>query len=52
MVADGRMPEPKLMNNRNAWDKWEVDAAFSALPTRVKKNPFDAVESTNEGRHA
>lgn len=52
MVADGRMPDPKLMNNRVTWDKWEVDEAFSALPTRAKKNPFDAGDSTNEDRHA
>jgi predicted DNA-binding transcriptional regulator AlpA len=32
MVADGRMPKPKAINSRVVWDKWEIDAAFTALP--------------------
>jgi predicted DNA-binding transcriptional regulator AlpA len=32
MVADGRMPKPKPINSRMVWDRWELDAAFSALP--------------------
>lgn len=32
MVADGRMPRPKRINNRTVWDRWKIDAAFDALP--------------------
>jgi predicted DNA-binding transcriptional regulator AlpA len=32
MVADGRMPRPKTINSRVVWDRWEIDAAFTALP--------------------
>jgi predicted DNA-binding transcriptional regulator AlpA len=32
MVADGRMPQPKLINSRRVWDKRDLDAAFDALP--------------------
>jgi predicted DNA-binding transcriptional regulator AlpA len=34
MVADGRMPQPKLIDKRLVWDRHELDAAFSALPHR------------------
>ena len=33
MVADGRMPRPKRIGVRNVWDRFEVDLAFSRLPT-------------------
>lgn len=33
MVADGRMPKPKRINNRRVWDRHELDAAFAALPS-------------------
>lgn len=32
MVADGRMPEPKVIDGRRVWDRLALDAAFSALP--------------------
>src|SRR5262249_46072455 len=32
MVADGRMPQPRMINKRVVWDRVELDAAFSALP--------------------
>jgi predicted DNA-binding transcriptional regulator AlpA len=34
MVKDGRMPPPKTINNRTVWDRWELDAAFTAIPNR------------------
>src|SRR6516164_10024786 len=34
MVADGRMPRPKTINSRVVWDRWEIDAAFTALPRK------------------
>jgi hypothetical protein len=32
LVADGRMPQPKIINKRRVWDRYELDAAFEALP--------------------
>ena len=32
MVADGRMPRPKLINTRKVWDIRSLDAAFDELP--------------------
>jgi len=40
MVADGRMPGPKLINRRRVWDRVKLDIAFAALPG-------DDMEETN-----
>jgi hypothetical protein len=32
MVADGRMPKPKMANTRKVWHRRQLDAAFAALP--------------------
>lgn len=32
MVADGRMPRPRMMNSRRVWDIDELRAAFKRLP--------------------
>jgi excisionase family DNA binding protein len=32
MVADGRMPRPKVINRRVVWDRLAVDAHFADLP--------------------
>jgi hypothetical protein len=32
MVADGRMPKPKMANTRKVWHRHQLDAAFDALP--------------------
>ena len=32
MVADGRMPKPKLANSRKVWHRHQLDAAFAELP--------------------
>ncbi|MBN8976326.1 MAG: hypothetical protein J0I08_07600 [Rhizobiales bacterium] len=34
MVADGRMPGPRVINGRTVWDQEELYAAFKALPHR------------------
>lgn len=34
MVADGRMPPPRLLGGRTVWDTEEVYLAFKALPHR------------------
>lgn len=42
MVADGRMPKPKMANTRNIWDAVALDYAFDDLPTKGAENPWDA----------
>jgi predicted DNA-binding transcriptional regulator AlpA len=32
MVADGRMPKPKLINSRKVWHRERVAEAFAELP--------------------
>jgi excisionase family DNA binding protein len=32
LVADGRMPRPRLADGRRIWDVEELDLAFKALP--------------------
>ena len=34
MVADGRMPQAKLINSRRVWDRLALDQAFDALPDK------------------
>jgi predicted DNA-binding transcriptional regulator AlpA len=43
MVKDGRMPGPKRINSRTVWDRYELDAAFEALPDEDERrgNPWD-----------
>jgi predicted DNA-binding transcriptional regulator AlpA len=43
LVRDGRMPGPKRINARTVWDRYELDAAFEALPDEEsgKSNPWD-----------
>lgn len=33
LVADGRMPKPKLINRRVLWDRLALDASFTDLPS-------------------
>lgn len=41
LVADGRMPKPKLLNARHVWDRVRLDAAFEDLPDKEGRgNPF------------
>lgn len=41
MVLDGRMPQPKQVDARMLWDRWKLDEAFTALPEREARNPWD-----------
>lgn len=41
MVADKRMPGPKLIDSRRVWDVKALDAAFDALPSKEGTNPWD-----------
>lgn len=34
LIADGRMPQPRMINSRTIWDIEEIYAAFKALPHR------------------
>ncbi len=46
MVADGRMPPPKRINSKTVWDRLELDAAFTALPSDEDANPWDSGDAT------
>ena len=37
MVADGRMPKPKLVDSCVVWDRLQLDASFDALPDQEEK---------------
>lgn len=41
MIADGRMPAPKVIDRRRVWDRHALDAAFAALPDSEEENPWD-----------
>jgi predicted DNA-binding transcriptional regulator AlpA len=44
MVADGRMPRPKVIDSRRVWDREAIDVAFEALPEAgagPDVNPWD-----------
>lgn len=49
LIADGRMPDARLIGGRLVWDVAEVAAAFRSLPHRsepiddiaTKDNPWD-----------
>lgn len=43
LVKEGRMPAAKRINARTIWDRFELDAAFEALPDEKQTtvNPWD-----------
>ena len=42
LVADGRMPPPKIIDSRKVWDMRSLDLAFDALPgDGGDSNPWD-----------
>jgi predicted DNA-binding transcriptional regulator AlpA len=41
LVADGRMPKPKVINRRVLWDRFAIDASFTDLPDAAN-NAWDA----------
>lgn len=43
MVADGRMPQPKIIDARRVWDRHRLDSAFEALPDKEAVNEWDEV---------
>ena len=43
MVADGRMPSPRMVNSRMVWDRHELDFSFDALPHKEQRDPWDCV---------
>jgi predicted DNA-binding transcriptional regulator AlpA len=45
MVADGRMPKPKIINTRRVWSRLSLEKAFALLPTEgqdeeTESNPW------------
>ena len=45
MVADGRMPKPKRVDDRNIWDRLALEEAFVALPSDEDANPWDSEDA-------
>jgi predicted DNA-binding transcriptional regulator AlpA len=45
MVADGRMPSPKIINSRRVWDRRELDVSFDALSRKEECDPWDCILS-------
>jgi hypothetical protein len=43
MVADGRMPAPKIIDRRRVWDRYALDLAFEELPSDSRTNTWDDV---------
>jgi hypothetical protein len=41
LVNDGRMPQPKRIDGRKVWDRFELDGAFENLPSAEPENPLD-----------
>lgn len=39
MVADGRMPEPRLIDGRKVWDIRALDLGFDELPVEIGDSP-------------
>ena len=48
MVADGRMPQPKVIDGRRVWDIRELDTAFDELPS-ARGDGVVSVRSVWEG---
>jgi hypothetical protein len=40
MVADGRLPKPKLANSRKLWHRERLAEAFAELPEEGQDNPW------------
>lgn len=46
MVADGRMPRPRVVNSRRVWSRPELELAFEELPVDGEPaafNPWDKI---------
>lgn len=41
LVAEGAMPQPKLIGARVVWDLRKIDLAFDDLPDRQPKNEWN-----------
>ncbi len=46
MVRDHLMPQPNRINIKTVWDRLELDAAFTALPSDEDANPWDVEDAT------
>ena len=38
LVADGRMPRPKIIDKRKTWDRYALDAAYADLPNEGRRH--------------
>lgn len=42
MVAEGQMPQPKMIRSRVVWDRAKLEVYFEALPDRSPSGSFGA----------
>jgi predicted DNA-binding transcriptional regulator AlpA len=49
MVDDGRMPQPKMVEKRQIWDRRALDEAFADLPDRRADGSTPELTSSFEG---
>lgn len=49
MVADGRMPPPKVVNARRIWDRRKIDEAFEGLPEAEEGETIKARQVAADG---
>lgn len=52
MVADGRMPRPRIADGKRLWDVDELDVAFKNLPREGGERPTDSWADFRDGSHA
>lgn len=52
MVADGRMPKPRIADGKRLWDVDELDVAFKNLPREGGEQPANSWSDYLDGSHA
>ncbi len=52
MVADGNMPQPRLIGAKKVWDRVELDEFFEALPRAGEEEINEWDEAASEARRA
>lgn len=52
MVADGRMPRPRIADGKRLWDVDELDVAFKNLPREGGERPASSWDDYLDGSYA
>jgi len=43
LVADGRMPAPRMLDGRRVWNRHDLELSFYGLPAKAVENSWDGV---------